>query len=247
MPAIYAGLVTLQRFYGTGSAPYLKLKKEYIKTLNIIECFHFVNNEICTQPTNKVEPMYAKAAKQLYSAKTTVEAVSALRELQSGLKGNDGGLASEHAFIAAFRDLTYTPSENKPQIAYIFDRLNSNPFEGPGIPIYDPQQETIINRLYEIEHIAPISTWQGEEEILNNVGNLLILTKQTNRDVDNKALPEKVRIYEEKRFDSMVPVRDFVDFVREEKIDSMTPEVITSRAILLAERAYRKTWNPWQT
>ena len=245
LPAIYAGLICLQRFYSPNSNAYAKLKKEYIRTLNVLESFHFINNQICTEPTNKIEPIYAKSTKVLYEASTAAEAVVALKKLQQDLKGGDGGLASEQTFVTAFKELIYSPSENKPDIAYIFDRFNQGPFETPSISIYEPQHETVINRLYEIEHISPKSTWEGEEDVVNNIGNLLVLTKKTNRQVDNKILSDKIKIYKGNHFDNLVPVKDLVEFVEKKKIGLLTPEIIEERAVAMARKAY-KIWNPWQ-
>ena len=243
-PVIYSGLLAIKRFSVSASSQQLAgLKKEYLKMLNTIECFHFVNNAVCTIPTNKPERAYAVAAMEIFSAPTTAlckEQFDAIRTELQEIK-----IADKGQFEESFIDITYSPTENKALVAYIFDRINEGPFERvPSVNIFDPQSETIINRTYEVEHIAPISTWQGDEDVLNNIGNLLILRMSTNRKVSNFELPKKISIMKECNFDSLRPVQEFVSWVETQSVTSMGAEEIKNRAKKLATKAY-EVWNPW--
>lgn len=244
-PAAFGGLLALQRFSEQGGNSYSSLKSEYIKTLNTIECFHFINNQICTSPTNRVEPLYAVAAKMLTQATSVSEAKQVLRELRTKLKAV--GIVDYQTFEAAFKDKTYYPTENKAEMAYIFDRLHQSPFViTTTLNIYEPRYETVINGAYEIEHIGPIATWQGEEESLHNIGNLLVLTLETNRLAGALPLQEKLQVYRERGYDSLKPVQDFAEYIRDNKIKDMTPDIVSERASSLARLAYNEVWEPWR-
>lgn len=245
-PVLYAGLLAMQRFNDTLSAKQFNaLKSGYIKMLNTIECFHFINNGICTVPTNRAERLYAVTAMEIFAAESFEVCKEKFEAVQIGLR--EIGIADITQFEESFTDLTYSASDNKPLIAYIFDRLHQDPFtKVPTLKIFDPQSETIVNRAYEVEHIAPRSTWEGEEDTLNNIGNLLILTMPTNREVGNLGLAEKINIYTRKHFDNLDPVEEFVYWTEENSITTMTSDVIKSRAKNISNKAYTETWNPWR-
>ena len=242
IPAIYAGLNALKQF--ADEEKYPELKSEYIKTLNLIECYHFINNGVGTRATNTAEQLYAATAKAIFDAKTLSKCKEHLKSLQSGLK--EIGLVEEADFSGAFLDLSYSKGADKPLIVYIFDRFNQGPFsKTPSLTIFDPQSKALINRTYEVEHISPIATWEGDEDGLNNIGNLLVLTMETNRLAGHLDLTEKIALYKNRSCDSLSPVKDFVTWIEAEKIRNITPDTISKRTRLLAETAYRETWKPF--
>ena len=185
--------------------------------------------------------------KEIFNAETISDCKAALRKVQNGLK--EIGLMEYAAFETDFTDLSCSTGDDKPLIAYIFDRLHQDPFQRtPTVEIYNPQDADVINRTYEIEHISSVSNWRdayGDSPALDNIGNLLILTKQTNQLAGNLDLRKKISIYSERHFDNLGPVKEFADWIGKEKIKSMNPETILQRAKTLAHRAYHTVWNPW--
>lgn len=243
IPAIYAGLCALRRLQSDANA-FANLTKEYVKMLSVIECFHFINNGICTSPTNRAEQLYAVMAEEIFASESIRECKARFVAIQEKLRNI--GLESKEKFVEEFASLTYMQADSKPMLAYIFDRLQEDPFAtSPAVTIYDPEPD-FFNRTYEIEHIAPKSTWEGDPETLNNIGNLVVLTMRTNRDVNAEDLSAKVKIYREKLFDNMRPVRELVEFVKNEGLQAMTPEAISKRAKMMAEYGYDQVWNPWR-
>lgn len=244
IPAIYSGLLTLSKFSEVNNKKFTELKSEYIKTVNIIECFHFVNNAICTTPTNTSEQLYASEAKKMQEATTIAEAKESLKRIRDGLEKI--GLSDKETFVENFSQITYAPASNKPLIAYIFDRFENLPFEKtPHVAIFDPQLDTVINRTYEVEHISSISKWEGDEETLNSIGNLVLITHSTNRLVENFDLEKKLTIYKKKKFDNLSTLRDFVEWVEKNKYKELDEDAINTRAKKLAIKAYEEIWKVW--
>ncbi|MDP2630101.1 MAG: DUF1524 domain-containing protein, partial [Candidatus Uhrbacteria bacterium] len=86
----------------------------------------------------------------------------------------------------------------------------------------------------------------GEDELLNNIGNLLILTQGTNRLVDNKSLPEKILVLKQRRCDQLSVVQKFVrKFENKEELEWLRPKDISERSAEMATEGYRDVWNPW--
>ncbi|MBP9759316.1 DUF262 domain-containing protein [Candidatus Dojkabacteria bacterium] len=243
LPFIYAGLRSLGRFQEANNRQYSELKSLYVQALNTIECFHFINNAICTTPTNSSEKLYATETQKVTESQTIQECKNSFKRIIEGLYNLK--LADRNTFIESFSQITYSPSNNKPLIAYIFDCFQNDPFEKvPNVVLFDPKLETVVNRQYEVEHVAPISTWQGDEDTLNSIGNLLLITHTTNRLVDNKCLLDKVKIYKDRNFDNLNSVKDFVRWIEENNIEELQEKEINFRAIEMAELAYDKIWNP---
>ncbi len=244
LPYIYAGLKALEKFSISEPTKIGDLKSKYIHVVNIIECFHFINNGICTVATNSSEALYATETEKLNKAESITECKESLNRVLEGLKKLK--IADRGSFIKEFSQITYYVKTNKALIAYIFDCLHNPPFEKvPTLKLFDPRSETVFNRKYEVEHVASVSKWEGDEDVLNNIGNLLLVTHTLNRAVGNKEFTDKVSMYKEADYDNLVYVRDFVSWVENNKIKEFGTEEINKRAKELAAHAYDLVWNPW--
>ena len=244
LPYIYAGIKALEKFSENDSEKIGDLKSRYIKVLNTIECFHFINNGVCTVPTNSSEALYATETKRINESKSITECKESLNRVLEGLK--EIKLAERSKFIEQFSQITYYTKTNKALIAYIFDCMHNSPFEKtPSIKLFDPNSETIFNRHYEVEHISSVSKWEGDEDVLNNIGNLLLITHTLNRSVGNKEFVDKIKMYKEADYDNLTYVKEFVLAVEKDNITEFGINEIVKRGKDLAEYAYDHVWNPW--
>ena len=124
--------------------------------------------------------------------------------------------------------------------------MHNSPFEKtPSIKLFDPNSETIFNRHYEVEHISSVSKWEGDEDVLNNIGNLLLITHTLNRSVGNKEFVDKIKMYKEADYDNLTYVKEFVLAVEKDNITEFGINEIVKRGKDLAEYAYDHVWNPW--
>ena len=103
----------------------------------------------------------------------------------------------------------------------------------------------IFNRHYEVEHISSVSKWEGDEDVLNNIGNLLLITHTLNRSVGNKEFVDKIKMYKEADYDNLTYVKEFVLAVEKDNITEFGINEIVKRGKDLAEYAYDHVWNPW--
>ena len=246
LPVVFAGLKGLSRLSEqNGFRPALK---DFLNLLATMECFHFINNEICTRPSNRAESLYASKANILATAETCAQFREVIKQLSLGLK--EIKVANQEEFHLNFSSLSYaSPGSDKPLFAYIFDRFESSPFASAAtVSIFDPSANYSLNRVFEIEHITPRSMWDDlfpKDDLVNNIGNLLTVTQETNRLVDTKTLPEKVQLFKEQSYDHLNTVQKFSKKFEDKDIEWLRPKDIIERSTEMALEGYRDIWNPW--
>lgn len=240
-PLIYAAITCFRREEG-GENP--KLSKKLIQMFEMMEKYHFINTAVCGRMGNEVEKLYAEYC-EIYADKNK-KFEETTKGLMHCLKEK---LASENEFASRFVEIAYS-SETIPLICYIFDRIN-NVDRSPGqrLSIFNPDQK-ITRRNHNIEHFYPQNPEDDMEldqdtiEVVDNIGNLLVISFRTNSKLGNLSPMKKLGKLEgecAKDIENMLYVKDFLNKYKK-SISSWDNKTIESRAKELAELAYRKIW-----
>jgi uncharacterized protein with ParB-like and HNH nuclease domain len=238
-PLIYA---FLRSFYNNK----LELDDRHRKTISMffqsLENYHFINNFVCDRVGNDVEKLYANFSKRFSDAKTKYAFELALFELYKNMISKK---ASKEEFIDRFTQFSYLQGI-KP-LMYIFDRFNSFDLNGNKkqksnwYPIYQKNSKYSHNSV-NIEHWFPKTPKNGGSDIdVDNIGNLLAISSNTNGKLGNKTPQEKFQfLSKNSELDTFPHNKKFM-----EKYSPFeqwgTPE-IKQRALDLANEAYQVIW-----
>ncbi|WP_427159567.1 DUF262 domain-containing protein [Aliinostoc sp. HNIBRCY26] len=187
-----------------------------------IECFHFIFNSITSQRSSgSIAPLYAKYAQELSKTSNFDKIQSINSELLRKLKDK---LPSFDEFEVNFMDLIYTKNKqrDKKVIQYILEKLTGNNING--LPI--------DHNSASIEHLLPQS--KGDETIVGNIGNLILVDKITNgeelRDFD---FMKKIEILKDKKY----PLDEHLL-----NATQWTEQEIKERGKSMAYKAYYDIW-----
>ena len=211
--------------------------KFYLNLLKNIEKYHFINNQICDRVGNEIEKPYAEYSKKFTETK---EFVSVGQEFVKLLKSK---LATEEEFESRFVQLDYKEL-SLPDTCYIFNGINNFDLKpSEWVKIYDTDKTTTQNH-YNTEHFLSqnpeykVST--EDMDVVDNIGNLFIISRHTNSQLQNKAPSEKIELLKEKgrKF------RYVLDFLEKFEKTNLTwgKKEINNRASELAKLAYREAW-----
>lgn len=238
-PLIYA---FLRSFYKNN----LELDDRHRKTISMffqsLENYHFINNFVCDRVGNDVEKLYANFSKRFSDAKTKYAFELALFELYKNMISKK---ASKEEFVDRFTQFSYLQGI-KP-LMYIFDRFNSFDLNGNKkqksnwYPIYQKNSKYSHNSV-NIEHWFPKTPKNGGSDIdVDNIGNLLAISSNTNGKLGNKTPQEKFQfLSKNSELDTFPHNKKFI-----EKYSPFeqwgTPE-IKQRALDLANEAYQVIW-----
>jgi len=238
-PLIYA---FLRSFYKNN----LELDDRHRKTISMffqsLENYHFINNFVCDRVGNDVEKLYANFSKRFSDAKTKYAFELALFELYKNMISKK---ASKEEFVDRFTQFSYLQGI-KP-LMYIFDRFNSFDLNGNKkqksnwYPIYQKNSKYSHNSV-NIEHWFPKTPKNGGSDIdIDNIGNLLAISSNTNGKLGNKTPQEKFQfLSKNSELDTFPHNKKFI-----EKYSPFeqwgTPE-IKQRALDLANEAYQVIW-----
>lgn len=154
--------------------------KEFKKTINFLEYFHFIYNSVCSFSTNKLEKIYSVFSVRVRNCKNKIEVVKTIREsLIDPLKKI---LPKYEDFEVKFIKLSYSKKENVSNVKtkYAINKINCI-LEG----------KEIFEDECNIEHIIP----ENEEEITKNIGNLILLEMKLNGEADDKKYQDKIECY----------------------------------------------------
>lgn len=154
--------------------------KEFKKTINFLEYFHFIYNSVCSFSTNKLEKIYSVFSVRVRNCKNKIEVVKTIREsLIDPLKKI---LPKYEDFEVKFIELSYSKKENVSNVKtkYAINKINCI-LEG----------KEIFEDECNIEHIIP----ENEEEITKNIGNLILLEMKLNGEADDKKYQDKMECY----------------------------------------------------
>jgi hypothetical protein len=217
--------------------------KGFIRLLDSMEKYHFVNNAVCSRIGNEVEKLYAEFSHQFAKTKdfekTTNDFLSELRKR----------LASEDEFISRFCEISYS-DEFIPLIAYIFDRFNNlNLAPGERTPIFDPQ-DGVRRKNHNIEHFLPkkpeddTTIDSATKLVIDNIGNLLVLSFRANASLGNLAPGKKIQKLEgelARKTENLHFVREFVKQYGKQA-EEWNEGAIQNRARQMAQEGYERVW-----
>jgi hypothetical protein len=239
-PLIYAAISAIVRNDESASKT---TAKTFIRLLDSMEKYHFTNNAVCSRIGNEVEKLYADYSSQFAKTtdfeKTTNDFILELRRR----------LASKEEFTSRFCEISYS-DEFIPLVAYIFDRFNNLGLApGERTAIFDPQ-EGVSRKNHNIEHFLPkkpgddTTIDSATRLLIDNIGNLLVLSFRANSSLGNLSPSKKVQKLEgelSRKTENLHLVREFVRQYGKQA-DDWNEKAIQERARQMAEDAYEKVW-----
>ena len=236
-PLIASALVNYKFFPSNTAANAL------IEIADILEKYHFINSYVCQRRGNEVENLYAENCKEITESKDKLS--ESVNNLKNILKNQ---LADFKEFEPKFSEITYDLSaQTLKSIYYLFDRIENSDRKGREVEqIYNPKLANVKSD-WEVEHILsqkPINPHNIKvtTEIINNVGNLLVVPSGTNKAVGNKDVEDKVFIYKQK-IGKMISVMNFCKEFESRKYSNFkNKENIEKRTNRLAREVYGKTF-----
>jgi uncharacterized protein with ParB-like and HNH nuclease domain len=215
--------------------------KDIYRLVQIIENYHFVNSAVSKRPGNEVEKFYSVMCEGDISSENIKEVISKVKKQFNERKV---GISE---FVERFKELTY--QNDYKLIFYINDRLNNYKRKGAQIiDMYDSDSKA-LRRSFDMEHLVSQNASEYDidkdryEEIVHNIGNMIVISKHTNGGIGNKHVEEKLPIIEEK--DSRLPeVSRLVSQWKNANWNTVEDieKNISDRAIELAERSFKEVW-----
>ena len=169
--------------------------------------------------------MYASLGRRLFEAKNTQAAVVVINELKAKLKGRIPGIDEVKAL---FPKIIITDSQTKQRnlVRYIL----------AGLQAHFVASVTIDFDAMTIEHLVPqnqIGSGEFTEEIVGQVGNLILVPSLLNEKLANKPFKDKKKIL------TNAGVTLPPEFGG---LSELTPTKIQERTAHLSELAYTKVW-----
>lgn len=215
-----------------------KDSKVLLRLLKNIERYHFINNQICDRVGNEVEKPYAEFAEKFANTTDFRDTAKSFTALLLDKR------AAEVEFVSRFVELDYS-SLSLAETCYIFDRINNYGLNASEwAPIYDPDP-LITKKNYNTEHFLsqnPENSVSGEErDVVDNIGNLFIISRHTNSHLQNKPPAEKIALLK----DRGAGLRYITKFAQDYEAGDLAwgKKEIAQRAENLAEIAYRDVWD----
>lgn len=218
------------------------------RLIRVIENYSFINNVISGKTANEVERYYARFSVEF---STTKDFNLTTNNFIKGLKSK---LATKTEFQSSLiEELTYENSKKKYELLiYFFDRYNNYDFtknkylKGSNYyRLYEPEI-SFTKRNNNIEHLYPQTPpnplTDEQKVIINQLGNLVLVSKHTNSILGNKSVDEKIRILKGKRslFSNINYIEALFDFY--DSKGKWDFDTIQERSILLSEIAYDHLW-----
>jgi len=222
-----------------------KMSEQFLSFLIALEKFHFINYAVAQRPGNQVEKYYADKCKGEINRKNYSVFI---KEMTKELR--EEKVAGKAEFLEKFSELSYANTNDFYLIYYIFDRLNNfRKKGGQYISIYNPDKK-LLRRNYDIEHLVAKNldnynfSAEAIGENIDNIGNLLVISRHTNGSVQNGSVAEKLEVFKDKEVQNLKEVQLLVkewDSKKWEKADDAITN-ISERATALANRAYKEIW-----
>ncbi|WDF24436.1 DUF262 domain-containing protein [Fusobacterium nucleatum] len=224
-------LITLVDKYKKGALSFKNMKL----MIRFLEEFHFIYNGILTERTNTLENKYGSASRKIYCSQNQNEIMNEFFKLK---KDFISFLPKDNKkFIDKFIQINYSSKVNNMNenerkknmlakyVIYKFEEILSE------------TKNINFNRVTAtIEHIIPESSVASNVLVLN-IGNIIILEGNLNKECENKPLEEKYRFYEKSRY---CTVKDFLD-----KYIEPNNFIIKERAEEIAKQMYKTITENW--
>lgn len=201
-------------------------KKALEAALCTIENFHFQFTAITSQRSSGgISGMYAALGRRLFSAKDSQEAADIIKDLKDKLSDR---IPSESEFVALFPELLYTNTLSKQRALVKYVLVKIAKYDQLALPgNWDD---------LTIEHVIPqanIDDGTYGEEIVGQMGNLLLVPSALNEKLKDKPFSEKKKIL----IDAKYPLPDEMT-----QAADWTPELVEKRTESLALEAFQKVW-----
>jgi uncharacterized protein with ParB-like and HNH nuclease domain len=204
-----------------------KLKRGHFEDAVVaIEKFHFLFTAVTSQRSSGgISEMYASLGRRLFEARNTHAAVIVINELKTKLRGRIPGLDEVKAL---FPTISFTDSQTKQRnlVRYIL----------AGFQTAAMASVTIDFDGMTIEHLVPqsqIGSGGLTEEIVGQVGNLILVPSKLNEKLANKSFKEKKKILQSAGVSLPAEFAGLSD---------LSPTEIQSRTANLSELAFKKVW-----
>lgn len=204
-----------------------KLKRGHFEDAVVaIEKFHFLFTAVTSQRSSGgISEMYASLGRRLFEARNTHAAVIVINELKAKLRGRVPGVDEVKAL---FPTIIFTDSQTKQRnlVRYIL----------AGFQTASIASVTIDFDGMTIEHLVPqsqIGSGGFTEEIVGQVGNLILVPSKLNEKLANKSFKEKKKILQSKGVSLPAEFAGLSD---------LTPTEIQKRTANLSELAFKKVW-----
>ena len=204
-----------------------KLKRGHFEDAAVaIEKFHFLFTAVTSQRSSGgISEMYASLGRRLFEAQNTQAAVVVINELKAKLRGR---IPWFDEVKALFPSIIFTDSQTKQRnlVRYIL----------AGFQAHSIASVTIDFDGMTIEHLVPqsqIGSGAFTEEIVGQVGNIILVPSKLNEKLANKSFKEKKKIL----LSAGVSLPS--EFA---SLNDLTPTAIQKRTANLSELAYKQVW-----
>lgn len=206
----YSILISLIRAY----KKWIIDKKWLIKSLTVIEKFHFINNAIASLRSSWLDQMYSKYAKKIYNSIDKQEANSVISEMKKELEDRIPNLKDFYDNSFELRTVfTNSNTKNKRLINYILKKIE----------LKEQNYNISINDV-SLEHIIPQSNWN--DWIIWKIWNIVILDRDFNSSLWNKDFnTKKTKILEKSTIISTKKVFQQFNNFSEVEINNRTNEI----------------------
>ena len=203
------------------------LKKKHLEdALVAIEKFHFSFTAITSQRSSGgISAMYASLARRLSNNSDIHKILDIIKELKHKLRDR---IPSFEEFEALFPEHIYTKNYTKERklIKYILIRFDQEINSGTRL---DYNQMTIEHLISQSE----IGTGNYTDEIIGQLGNLILVSNKLNEKLKNKSFKEKIAIIKKSGINlppELVSTTDWTD------------AKIIDRTKKMAHKAYNEIW-----
>jgi hypothetical protein len=217
------------------------VKKSWKKWFEVLEKFCYQYHAVSKGSPNRVETQYSRFARKIHDISKQAPSTERSRDLDRAWGEFSNKLKDlkpeRDQFIESFAsNIQYSSnSQKKSVLRYTLNAINDFMQDGTGELIVD-------NQYTNIEHVLPQkpSKWgYSEEEVnpfVNQIGNLVIVSKKINSSIGNAPLEEKLP---DLMKSELAIVEDFLTDSRTGKWDETA---INKRSRKLATIAYDKIW-----
>lgn len=201
-------------------------KKALEAALCTIENFHFQFTAITSQRSSGgISGMYAALGRRISSAEDSQEAAGIIKDMKEKLSER---IPSASEFVALFPELLYTNTLSKQRALVKYVLVKVAKHDQVALP-GDWDDLTI-------EHVIPqakIDDDTYDEEVVGQLGNLLLVPSKLNEKLKDKPFSEKKKVLLAAKYplpDEMAGAADW------------TPELVKRRTESLALKACQKVW-----
>lgn len=162
-----------------------------IKSLEVIEKFHFINNAIMSGRSSGLDTMYSRISRDLFNAQDKHSKHKVIDDMIKKLKDK---LPTSEQFKANIDSKLYYSFNNTKQkklVQYVLKRVE-----------YEKQNYNVELQDISLEHIYPekFDEYWGkiDGKYIQNLGNLVLLDKSINSNIGNKKYSDKQKTILEK-------------------------------------------------